>query len=205
MKTIVFENALGGVYGANEQGCFCGPKYRGPVQVIQEATSVSKEQLGAESVLISYDKIANVTVMDTTNHPVFVGAKGMADDIGVHAISAEDQRAFMEYMKASPAGLTMEKKRSSVMETAGKTLIYAIVSAVLTATYVWVADGIRSGVVIESTRGGKRGAQQRALIGMADALGPLGSLLVGGAITGLLIWILISKLKNRFPVYHLKP
>lgn len=160
-------------------------------QALAALGNKDKAQLGEHGRLIEKDKVASVEAAKDARFTTVIIAKGLGDDIGVHAMSEAAQMRIVSKVQAllGKAG-KVQKVRPSLLQRSGKSIFFAIATLVLTGLFYSIVSSMGH-ASIEAT--GKHAGKEKLLYSVASTLGPTGTLVVGGLLTAL---FLFSAYKN---------
>jgi hypothetical protein len=203
MPLSLFKSSHGSQLGVNDNCCFFFSKNLDTSSF--ESGLVNIKDLGENGVVIPFDKIAKVEAIINERAPVLISAKGMGADIGIQTSSKEEQMIILETInKNSGNAFTLNKGQASIMQTAGKTIIFAFVIIILTVCGTMAAIQANSGIDISSSKSGLRGLKENAFADIVQILGVGGTLGVGCALTAIFSIVAFIKLKNKPEVFFLK-
>lgn len=85
-------------------------------------------------------------------------------------------------------------KDYSILKQAQPPAIAALISGGLTALLYSIAVSLQNGESVRTS--GRRGLLKKLFVGIADFLGPIGSLVIGGLITAFFLYILVNIIRK---------
>ncbi|WP_428239516.1 hypothetical protein [Gynuella sp.] len=148
--------------------------------------------------MIEKEKIKGVSAFQDNKFTTIICAKGMADDIGVHAGDSDTQLKIVNMVKELSGGSYTEATRNAgLFARSGKSIILSICSAIITAALYFLVSGIHPE---EVDRVGRNSGKEEMLYSLANTLGPNGTLLLGGAITVFLMYRAYKSSKNSYQI-----
>jgi len=158
---------------------------------------LSKKELGEDAVIIAKDKVASMTLIEENGKfSASIEASGMGDDMGMQCGSLQE----LEELVSSVSKLTgkkavIEQRKIGVVGRMMGTIVLASAASIITyllhmASIESIAKGTE--MVEEASR------KTRIFAVVGDALGPTGTLLVGGIV--ILAIVARGVLKLRVPL-----
>lgn len=203
MPLSLFNSSHGYQLGINDTCCFFFSKNLDTSSF--ESGLVNIKDLGENGAVIAFDKIAKVEAILNESASVIITAKGMGADIGIKTSSKEEQLRLLENINKNSGNIfTLSKSQASIMQTAGKTVIFTIIAIILTVCGTIAAIQSNSGIDITSKKSGIRGAKENMLAEIVQILGVGGTLGVGCTITIIFAIMVFLKSKNKPEVLVLK-
>lgn len=133
------------------------------------------------------DNIKEFIFVDTDNSLEIEFSDDDKDELELHLESSvyeEIKIYFLENLKDTKI------KDYSLLKQAQPPAIASLISGGLTALLYSIAVSLQNGESIRTS--GRRGFLKKIFVGIADFLGPIGSLIVGGVITAFFLYILIK-------------
>lgn len=181
----------GGMVGVSDRAVFFSTQKNLEPRALATLGKKEKAQLGEHGRLIEKDKVASVHAAKDARFTTVITAKGLGDDIGVHALSEVAQKRIVASVQAlmGQAG-KVDQLRPGLLQRSGKSIFLAIATLVLTGLFHFVVSSMGNASVEAS---GKHAGKEKLLYSIASTLGPRGTLLVGGVIAAL---FLFSAYKN---------
>ncbi|RYF07169.1 MAG: hypothetical protein EOO31_07435 [Comamonadaceae bacterium] len=173
----------GGAVGASNGAVFFTTKKDLPAQAMATLGPKEKSLLGEHGRLIEKDKVASVHAAQDALFTTVITAKGLGDDIGVHAITHAAQQRIVASVQAL-MGRTgkVEQVRPGLLQRSGKSLFLGVAVLVITGLLHYVVSSMTAASVDLS---GKHARKEELLYSIAHTLGPTGTLAVGGVIAAL--------------------
>jgi hypothetical protein len=175
------------VYGVSSRGCYAAPVTRSNREAIVADLNKGSDPtliVGKKCTLVTFDRVKQIKIFSDACWTIVVEARGFGDDILVNAQRADDQVRFFNAARVGRGTKLVEgARRASLMEVAGKTILYTILCAILTAGAFVAAVKTQSGERVEVKGIGVRASRERALVAVAGARGPAGVLAVGVPLT----------------------
>jgi hypothetical protein len=165
---------------------------------VKQIDEKSKKKLGEGSIYITKDKIKAVRAASDPKYSMIIEAKGMADDIGVNALSSEVQSNIIRDVQ-SLVGREGEisVKEAGIFARSGKHIILSMITAVLTFCLYYLVTTL-NGAEVDIQ--GRHATSKEMLYRIADTLGPSGTIIAGGLITALLIFKAYKKSKLTYQI-----
>ena len=181
----------GGIVGVSDRAVYFSTQKNLAPQAVAALGKKEKALLGEHGRLIEKDKVASVQATKDARFTTVITAKGLGDDIGVHAMSEAAQMRIVGNVQAlvGKAG-KVDKVQPGLLQRSGKSLFFAIVTLVLTGLVYSIVSSIGNASV-QAT--GKHAGKEKLLYSIGSTLGPKGTLVVGGLIAAL---FLFSAYKN---------
>ncbi len=162
----------------------------------------SKKSLGEGSIFISKEKISGIRAASDSNYSTIIEAKGLADDIGILALTKTTQDSIVSDVQS----LLGSKGECSISEPglfakSGKHIILSIATAVITYILFYLVTSLNGA---EVDLEGAKSRKKEALYGIADTLGPTGTVLLGGLVMAIFIFKAYKNSKISFTIYVYK-
>lgn len=176
----------GGVVGISDKAVFFTTNKTLEPQLAATVGKAEKSQLGEHGIVIEKDKVASVHAIKDANFTTVITAKGLGDDIGVHTQSEALQQQIVANVQQllGQAGIAEELK-AGLFQRAGKSIVLAICSLILTGCFYFIVSSINDEAVDLT---GKNARKEEFLYSIAHTLGPVGTLVVGGLIAALFVF-----------------
>lgn len=173
----------GGVVGVSDRAVFFSTQKNLQPHAVSTLGKNEKSQLGEHGRVIEKDKVASVHAAKDALFTTVVTAKGLGDDIGVHAMSEVAQQRIVSSVQAllGKAG-KLEQVQPGLLQRSGKSIFLGIATLVLTGLFYFIVSSMNNASVDLS---GKHARKEEFLYSVAHALGPVGTLVVGGLIAAL--------------------
>ena len=181
----------GGVVGVSDYAVFFTTQKDLQPNVVATISKKQKSPLGEHGRVIEKDKVASVHAAKDALFTTVITAKGLGDDIGVHALSEAAQQRIVSSVQAlvgRPG--KVDQVQPGLLQRSGKSLFLAIATLVLTGLFYFIVSSMNNASVDLS---GKHARKEEFLYSIAHTLGPVGTLAVGGFIAAL---FLFSAYKN---------
>lgn len=173
----------GGIVGASDRAVFFTTRKDLPVQALAKLGKNEKSQLGEHGRIIEKEKVASVHASKDALFTTVITAKGLGDDIGVHALSeAAQQQIVASVQKLVGRSGKEEQVRPGLLQRSGKSLFLGIATLVVTGLFYFIVSSMNAAVVDLS---GKHSRKGEFLYAIAHTLGPGGTLALGGLIAAL--------------------
>lgn len=188
----------GGILCVTESAVFFTLKKDFTEDELRSFDEKSKKKLGDGSILISKEKISGLRVASDAKYSTIIEAKGMADDIGIMALSKEVQDSIVSDVQSlvgSKGELSITEP--SLMAKSGKHIILSVVAAIMTYCMFYLVASLNGADV---DLDGKNARKKEMLYNIADALGPTGTVVIGGLITAFLVYKAYKNSKISFPI-----
>ena len=188
----------GGILCVTESAIFFTRKKDFPIDELTLIDEKSKKSLGEGSIFISREKISGLRAALDSKYSTIIEAKGMADDIGILALTKDTQDSIV----ADVQSLLGSKGESSISEPglfskSGKYIILSIAAAVMTYSLFYLVTSLNGA---EVDLDGKNSRKKELLYSIADILGATGTIVIGGLVTALLIYKAYKNSKISFPI-----
>lgn len=176
----------GGIVGVSDRAVFFSTQKNLGPQALATLGKKEKAQLGEHGRLIEKDKVASVHAAKDARFTTVITAKGLGDDIGVHALSESAQQRIVASVQAlvGKAG-KVDQVQPGLLQRSGKSIFLAIATLVLTGLFYFIVSSMNGAAVDPS---GKHAGKEKLLYSIASTLGPKGTLAVGGLIAALFIY-----------------
>lgn len=186
----------GGVVGASDRAVFFSTRKDLPAQAVARLGTPEKSQLGEHGRLIEKEKVASVHAAQDALFTTVITAKGLGDDIGVHAMShATQQRIVADVQALMGRAGKVEQVQPGLLQRSGKSLFLGVAVLVLTGLFHFLVTSMTAASVDLS---GKHGRKEELLYSIAHTLGPTGTLAVGGVIAALFFFSAYKKSKKTW-------
>lgn len=181
----------GGVVGVSDRAVFFSTRKDLQPQAVAALGQKEKSQLGEHGRVIEKDKVASVHAAKDAQFTTVITARGLGDDIGVHALSEAAQQRIVASVQAlvGQPGKVVQVQ-PGLLQRSGKSIFLAIATLVLTGLFYFIVSSMNSASVDPS---GRHAGKEKLLYSIASTLGPVGTLALGGAIAAL---FLFSAYKN---------
>lgn len=130
------------------------------------------------------------------------GKKTEPDSCNISCQDLDTTRTLLAHLKERLPGFDESEKQYGKVRASIKPSIFVAISALITWATVTIARAVAAGESAEIT-GSKRGAK-KLFLWLAETLGPMGALALGGLITLLFVVWLVKRVKNPPLVYTLQ-
>jgi hypothetical protein len=169
----------GGALCVTESAVFFTLKKGISIDDLKQINEKTKSKLGNGSIYLRRDKIKAVRIASDSKYTLAVEAKGLADDIGIQALSSDVQNGILSDVQTL-LGKEGKKsvKQAGLFARSGKHIVLSVAAAVITCCLYYLVTTLKGAEI--DIQGSHAGSKEM-LYRIADALGPTGTIIVGGA------------------------
>lgn len=173
----------GGVVGVSDRAVFFSTQTDLQPHAVSTLGKKEKSQLGEHGRVIEKEKVATVHAAKDAVFTTVITAKGLGDDIGVHAMTEAAQQRIVSSVQAlvGKAG-KLEQVQPGLLQRSGKSIFLGVATLALTGLFYFIVSSINN-ASLELL--GKHARKEELLYSVAHALGPVGTLVVGSLIAAL--------------------
>lgn len=190
----------GGVVGTSDRAVFFTTRRDLPARTAETLGKAQKAALGEHGKLIEKDKVASVHASQDARFTTVITAKGLGDDIGVHAMTATAQRQIVAEVQAL---MGRQGEHTQVQpgfaQRAGMPLFLAVATAVLTGLFYFLVSSMTAASVDLT---GRHARKEELLYSIAHTLGPGGTLAASGVIAALFLFRAYTNSKKSWVTYR---
>ena len=186
----------GGVVGVSDKAVFFSTLKTLAPDAVATLGKGDKAKLGEHGIVIEKDKVASVHAVKDAKFTTVISAKGMGDDIGVHALSEATQQRIVASVQVLLGRKGQQAQvQAGLFQRSGKSIVLAVCSLVLTAAFYYIVSSLHSDSV---QRTGKNAGKEDFLYTIAHTLGPTGTLVAGGLVTALFVFAAFKNGKKNW-------
>ena len=126
----------GGVVGVSDKAVFFSTLKTLAPDAVATLGKGDKAKLGEHGIVIEKDKVASVHAVKDAEFTTVISAKGMGDDIGVHALSEATQQRIVASVQVLLGRKGQQAQvQAGLFQRSGKSIVLAVCSLVLTAAF----------------------------------------------------------------------
>lgn len=163
-------------------------------EMLDELGTGAKKKVGSAGAYMPKEKLQVLVAMENEKCGVLIAPTDLGDIMNMSADSIEQQQEIVTAIQRmmGHAGEKTEKE-AGLFARSGMQIVWAIGIPVITAALYFLAIELGEETVDYEDIDGSRRGEKFALYWMSKLLGPIGTLIVGSALT---LWVIQKAIKN---------